>query len=567
MVLLPDMRNVFNGNVEEMNKLTVNSVSTIVEKILICHKKDKEMLQYQIQTLENKLNDSDKMNEEKISYEKKLAEIEQKEQKNQLVKSIELKDVEIESLKDSLVSFELESQNQMNKLKEEVNKYKNTLTVKEHSSSENCKKLYDEKEKYLQTISKLKVKNKEITDQNLKYQTEFKNIEGINKNHLVEMSKNNQTLKEIRQENLTLKKELDEFSYSSEQNIKQLKSTINLQESELKEKTRQYSNAQQQIQQLTEHVKLLPIEIQQQEKEKYISKMEEVDRLFDNHKSVLENANVEMQSKDQLLKAAHKQITMLQRQNEDLQKVNKKTKEMSIELHTNISQRDSRLVDCQLKMSELKEKINDFSAKEAQNNKSFEKSQKMILKLQENLNCREKEKQSLQLSYNSLKKQHDELQDKLNKALVKVNSKDADIELLKRERKAVAKKIKEKNDGFVSLQQKQEITSCNIDALKESNIELQKSCEDLVKKNTNLSNALQILETEKKDLEKGILDQENVKDKEIETLLKRLHGSEVDIMKLKKLLKKVGTSDTTSIYILFTFFYCLLNRKFVMDVN
>ena len=550
MVLLPDMRNVFDGDVEEMNKVTVSSVSTIVEKILLCHRKDKEMLQYQIQSLENKLNDSGKMNEEKISYEKKLAEVQQNEQKNQLAKSIEMKDSEIESLKESLVSFELENQNQMEKLKEEVNRYKNAMTLKEQSSADNLKKLSDEKEKYLQTISKIKIRNKELTEENMKFQIELKNLENINQNNLDEISKSEQMLTVTKQENLNLQKELDECSASYQQSVTELKSTINSQTSEIEEKTKESVDAKHYIQQLQEQVRMLPIEIRQkienEEKEKYMTKMEEVDKLFNSHKSVLENANIEMQSKEQLLKSANKQINILQKQIEDLRKEIKSTKEKNIELHSSISQRDSRLVDCQLKMSDFKEKIKHFTEKESYASKSFDKSQKIVLKLQENINCKEKENHTLQLSYNSLKKQHEELKNDLNKTLEKVASKDADIELLKKDRKAIAKKLKEKNDGFVSLQQKQEISSCNIDALKESNLELQKSCEDLVKQNTSLSNSLQILETEKKNLEKGYLDQGSVKDKEIETLLDRLHGSEVDILKLKKLLKKIQTTDATS---------------------
>lgn len=557
MVLLPDMRNVFNGDVEEMNKLTVNSVSTIVEKILLCHRKDKEMLQYQIQSLENKLNDSGKINEEKISYEKKLAEVQQNEQKNQLVKSIEMKDAEIESLKESLVTFELERQDEVKKLKEEVNRFENEMTLKEQSSSDNLKKLCDEKEKYLQVISKLKIKSKELGELNMKFQIELKNLENTNKNNLEDLSKNEQMLTVTKQENLNLKRELEEYSNSYQQNIKELKSTINLQVNEIEEKTRQNIDAQHEIQQLKEQVQMLPIEIRQQiedkEKEKYMTKMEEVDKLFDNHKSVLENANIEMQSKDQLLKSAHKQINLLQKQIEDLQKETKNTKERNIELHSSISQRDSRLVDCQLKMSDFKEKIKHFTEKEGYTSKSFEKSQKIILKLQESINCKEKENHSLQLSYNSLKKQNEELKNDLNKTLEKIISKDADIELLKKDRKAITKKLKEKNDGFVSLQKKQEITSCNIEALKESNVELQKSCEDLVKQNTSLSKALQVIEAEKKNLEKGYLDQGSVKDKEIENLLDRLHGSEVDILKLKKLLKKIQNTDTTSISKVFCF--------------
>ena len=557
MVLLPDMRNVFNGDVEEMNKLTVNSVSTIVEKILLCHRKDKEMLQYQIQSLENKLNDSSKINQEKISYEKKLAEVQQNEQKNQLVKSIEMKDAEIESLKESLVTFELERQDEVNKLKEEVNRFENEMTLKEQSSSDNLKKLCDEKEKYLQVISKLKIKSKELGELNMKFQIELKNLENTNKNNLEDLSKNEQMLTVTKQENLNLKRELEEYSNSYQQNIKELKSTINLQVNEIEEKTRQNIDAQHEIQQLKEQVQMLPIEIRQQiedkEKEKYMTKMEEVDKLFDNHKSVLENANIEMQSKDQLLKSAHKQINLLQKQIEDLQKETKNIKERNIELHSSISQRDSRLVDCQLKMSDFKEKIKHFTEKEGYTSKSFEKSQKIILKLQESINCKEKENHSLQLSYNSLKKQNEELKNDLNNTLEKIISKDADIELLKKDRKAITRKLKEKNDGFVSLQKKQEITSCNIEALKESNVELQKSCEDLVKQNTSLSKALQVIEAEKKNLEKGYLDQGSVKDKEIENLLDRLHGSEVDILKLKKLLKKIQNTDTTSISKVFCF--------------
>ena len=204
-------------------------------------------------------------------------------------------------------------------------------------------------------------------------------------------------------------------------------------------------------------------------------------------------------------------------------------------------------------MSDFKEKIKHFTEKEGYTSKSFEKSQQIILKLQESINCKQKENHSLQLSYNSLKKQNEELKNDLNKTLEKIISKDADIELLKKDRKAITKKLKEKNDGFVSLQKKQEITSCNIEALKESNVELQKSCEDLVKQNTSLSKALQVIEAEKKNLEKGFLDQGSVKDKEIENLLDRLHGSEVDILKLKKLLKKIQNTDTTSISKVFCF--------------
>lgn len=252
MVLLPDMRNVFDGDVEEMNKVTVSSVSTIVEKILLCHRKDKEMLQYQIQSLENKLNDSGKMNEEKISYEKKLAEVQQNEQKNQLVKSIEMKDSEIESLKESLVSFELENQNQMEKLKEEVNRYKNAMTLKEQSSADNLKKLSDEKEKYLQTISKIKIRNKELTEENMKFQIELKNLENINQNNLDEISKSEQMLTVTKQENLNLQKELDECSASYQQSVTELKSTINSQTSEIEEKTKESVDAKHYIQHFQE---------------------------------------------------------------------------------------------------------------------------------------------------------------------------------------------------------------------------------------------------------------------------------------------------------------------------
>ena len=551
MVLMSDMKDVFKENQEEMNKLTINSVSTIVEKILLCHKKDKEMQLYQIQSLEIKLCDYDKANEEKINYEKKLAEVQQKEQKDQLIRSLKIKEKEIENLKDSLVSFESQNQDVIKNLKEELNNCKNLVAVREQSSSDATKKFHLEKEKYLQTISILKTKNKEGTEKNKNLQLELMNLKGFNARSSDELLQNKQTVLELKQENSNLKKEMDKKYHFNEQTITELKATVDVLNSDLQGRKLQNVDDRKQINQLTERLKILPIEIedriQEQEKEKYLSKMAEVDRLFDNHKSVLENANVEMQDKDQLLNLAQSKIKMLQKQFDNLQSENKKFKAKNIELHTNIGKRDSRLVDCQLQSSELKEKLKVFAEKEIKNNILSEKLQKKIFLLQDHLNSIEKNKHTLQISYDTMKRQYDESQEKLNKALEIFKSKDVEMEHLKSERKAVARKLKEKNSLFVSLQQKQEITFCNIDALKESNVELQKSCEELVKKNNSLSNAFQLLEKEKQDLEKGIQDQESIKDKEIESLLDRLHGSEVDIVKLKKLLKRIQTSDSSSI--------------------
>ena len=325
----------------------------------------------------------------------------------------------------------------------------------------------------------------------------------------------------------------------------------------------EYENLQLYVQELTERLRLLPQEIESQvqgdERQKYEAKMQEINKLIENHKSVLENANIEIESKSQLVKAGHDQIKLLQKKVESLKSDNSKLKEKYKELESKLGQRETRLVDLQLVATESKEALKAYSTKEVQNRKALECSQKMNLQFQGKVDVLHKEKVDLEVSYDLLKKQFRKLEEDIKKLDQKVRSQADEIDTITKDRKAVAKKLKEKNDALISMQQKHEINSKNIDMVKESNYELQKSCEDLVKHNTNLSSDLKTLEEEKVNLERLLTEKEVLKDKEVENLLQRLQGSEADITRLKKLLKKFETSGNTREL---CFFFCWQNVGF-----
>jgi len=218
------------------------------------------------------------------------------------------------------------------------------------------------------------------------------------------------------------------------------------------------------------------------------------------------------------------------------------------QLQTILTQRDSRIIDLQLKVTELKEKLKAHGEQVSHNFKALENAQQMNLSFQSKITSSEKDKANLEHSNHTLKQQNESLQEEANQLLNVLNIKDSEIDTIKKERKLIAKKLKEKNDALIFHQQKYEMNSQTIDNLQASNTELQNACKDLMNKNTNLSKAINILEDEKCSLEIVSAEQEGVKDREINNLLNRLSGSEADLLKLKKVLKRIKMKDSSSKY-------------------
>ncbi|XP_066934578.1 coiled-coil domain-containing protein 158-like isoform X2 [Clytia hemisphaerica] len=549
LILLPDMKSSLGGKFEDMNSISVTSIANMVEKLLLCHRKQDEMMKFKIQNLEGKLSDQDKSSEEKLKYEKRFIEVRQQELVGQMEKSLQAKETEITSLKGSLQALETKYQNALKRFKEEILKYKASMAESEKLFETKYNEITDQKDKAVKKLTKLQNGQHDVSNLNHTMKTELKNLrENVNKK-TKEYSDAKQEKKKAEKETEKFKQRIKEMVLADEQKSLESRTTISNLEDHLSHLEVEYENLQLYVQELTERLRMLPQEIESQvqgdEQQKYEAKMQEINKLIENHKSVLENANIEIESKSQLVKAGHDQIKLLQKKVESLKSDNAKLKEKNKELESKLGQRETRLVDLQLVATESKEALKAYSTKEMQNRKALECSQKMNLQFQGKVDNMHKEKVDLEVSYDLLKKQFRKVEEDMKKLDQKIRSQTQEIDTVTKDRKAIAKKLKEKNDALISMQQKHEINSKNICMVKESNFELQKSCEDLVKHNTNLSSDLRSLEEAKFKLEKLLTEKEVLKDQEVENLLQRLQGSEADINRLKKLLKRFESSGNT----------------------
>lgn len=553
-VLLPDVRQLTDNikDREQINEITTNSISIMLEKVLLCHKKQEEMLRFQIQNLESKIKDLDKASGEKLNYEIKLLEIQDQEEKNGLLTIIETKDQEISLLKTEKKKVESKLHNFQKKFKEEMMKYKKNLEESKHLTEMRYKEIFDGKEKVLEESVRIQNENDIISLENKDLKNEIKSLKEKFEEQVQSSSNCLSQSMTNQKENHNLKNKLIELNTLLEKCKLESKSSIINIENQLKKKENECAIMESNMIDLNDKLKSIPMEVEikirEEEKIQYHKEMDTLNELIKNHKSIIENANLELQQKEKTIDNFFNKVEILEKDIVTLETTNHSLKDECNQLQTILTQRDSRIIDLQLKVTELKEKLKAHGEQVSHNFKALENAQQMNLSFQSKITSSEKDKANLEHSNHTLKQQNESLQEEANQLLNVLNIKDSEIDTIKKERKLIAKKLKEKNDALIFHQQKYEMNSQTIDNLQASNTELQNACKDLMNKNTNLSKAINILEDEKCSLEIVSAEQEGVKDREINNLLNRLSGSEADLLKLKKVLKRIKMKDSSSKY-------------------
>ena len=504
----------------------------MLEKILLCYRKQEEMLRFQIQNLEIKIEDIDKASDEKLNYEIKLIEVHQQEQKNKFSTIIETKDQELSLLKTENKKIESKLQSFQKRFKEEMVKYKSNIAESKHITEMRYKEIFDEKEKALQESARIQNQCNAISLENKNLRNDLINLKG-------------KFEEEVQMNNKELNSLLEKCKRESKSSIKNL-------ETQLKQKENECAVLKNNIIDLKNKLKSIPMEVEiktrENEKKQYDKEINSVNELIRNHKYVIQNANLELQQKDKIISEFYYNVEILDKDIATLKAANQKLKDENQQLETTLALRDSRIIDLQLRVTELKEKLNTHGEQVSNNFKALENAQKLNFSFQRKIEYFEKEKVNLEHSNDTLKQQNESLQQETDKLLNAMIMKDSEVEAINKKLKTISKKLKEKNDALISHQQKYEMNSQTIGNLQESNTELQKTCKELMNKNTELSKTLNMLEEEKFSLEVISAEQEGIKDREISNLLNRLSGSEADLLKLKKVLKVIKMKDSTGKY-------------------
>jgi len=179
-----------------------------------------------------------------------------------------------------------------------------------------------------------------------------------------------------------------------------------------------------------------------------------------------------------------------------------------------------------------------------------EKHEILEISLEEEKNkCTALEKLNLEMKENlkTTNFKNDILLEESNRIKNSVQVKNNEIYNLKKDRKVIAKKLKEKHEKVLQLESNQNTYNSSISKLKNVIIENKRQYQYLQENEGKLKNEYKQIQVEKQILEDQLLNREEAIDTEVGKLLDRLNGSKDDILFLKKMLKSHKDGDNKAI--------------------
>lgn len=541
IVLIPDLRKL-PGDDSNINELSVTSASKMLEKLLLVHEKEKEMLNFKIQSLENKVLQNDKINEEKVNYEKKIVQVQYQEQKNAYVVSLESKDQDILQLNAKIKVLEDEKSQEQHKYAEIVKEHEKVMDkyTTESNDRYNCvceerdsirNQLLELQSDHLKCEESIKQLRTDLDTQRNNHYLNSKEITGKDKR--IEIIRNEKEDIENQMRDVVVK--FEELRLSSTLERESLKNEISLKDEKIKEMTEKQK-------QLQDELRMVPTEVEErickEEKEKYDKEILKINEVIENHRYILEKANVSIEQKNSIIENNNKEIENLRNQlSTTAQEISDLQRQMTNQRES-LEQKDKRIINLQLKMSDLNEQQKASKQLETNCTKNLEDVKMLNVDIMKKLEICEKEKQDLMLANEQEKSQRAILQNELDFNIQTVVSKNGEIEKLRKDLKHVAHKLKGKQELILSKEKEMKKLEDDLLLLRERQDKMDKNLQKFKMKNEMLTKDMNKANSDNVSLMKLLEEKDNIQEKEVHSLLSRLQGSQADILKLKKILKK-----------------------------
>ena len=544
---IPDVKKITTIN-EDSSDITVRNISNLLEKVFLLNNKEREMLQYQVSSLNNKIEENNKIHEERLVYEKKLIETQYKESQNLQSVSMSSKDREFQKLTEDLNALRDKMKATEEFHKKEVAHLEDSLRTNEENRKLNIEKLQGENQRLQCSVLQLEqdLKNNDIERTN------------ISKDSLALQEKFNILTDDLNLKNkcvMALEKEVVQFK----DNVTELESSIlSLKTSseadkvhfnkEISMKNEQSKEFLKKENELKERFSLeaanIENKVRDEEQIKYENDIREINLVIENYKSVLDEAKSDIDEKNQIIMENNEHIVNI---TNELHLLQKQFDDVNVELlqaKNKISLKESQVLSLHVDLEDVRIKLKDSCDKENAAAELLENANKTISSHTKHISSLEKNKLELIQSVETSTFKSEFIQQEWDKILAAVNGKNEELQAVHKEKKMIARKLKEKHELHLSKEVECGKLKEEVNKLKLQIMNTEKDYNSLKKDYGELRLGYENTIDEKNALEAVVGEQEDVKEKELAKLMKRLHGSEHDLVMLNRLIKNHKRSDS-----------------------